>query len=84
MIAVEGVVVPAFAVDVSLIKKKRKSAVSCGDKMTCIKLGVVQNLPTAGYTRAKSLKIAPTDIFAEEGPVFAFDAFISLPHIQGL
>jgi len=65
MIAIEGVVVLAFAVDISLIKKKRKSATSCGDKMTCIKLGVVRNLFTAGYTRSKSDKIAPTDIFAE-------------------
>jgi hypothetical protein len=36
MIAVEGIVVLAFSIDISLIKKKRKSAVSCGDKMTYI------------------------------------------------
>jgi hypothetical protein len=28
----------AFTIDIALIKKKSKSAASCGDKMACIKL----------------------------------------------
>ncbi len=44
--------------------------------MTCIKLSPIGNGLAAGNASAVRNKISPTDVLAEEGPVFSFESFV--------
>jgi hypothetical protein len=47
--------------------------------VACIKLAPIGNGFAAGYARAVACKFSPTDVLAEEGPVFSFEPLYLAP-----